>query len=506
MVRSSLSNWIGLLVTGAINFVLTPILIHELGDFRYGIWILVFSVLTYYGLLDFGMYTTSLRFVAKAHGEGDRQTLNELLVNSLAIASALAVLAILITGAGVWLIPHFFGLSGETRQLFRWVLSLLGVSIAITSLSQLLGNYLCGLHRFDLFNFAKIVTSILRTALMLLALFRGYGLIGLAGATLIAAVISVPLYWFLIRRADPLLTVEKSSATWATVRELMGFGFFSFLATLGNYARFYLDSVVIARVLKFDLITHFSIAAQLVEYFRMIMQGVGAPLITTFSKLVGKQCPREVLQGVLIQTTKFTSLLSFFAVSLLVLDGRVFLKLWVGDRFLSSYHLLVILALAYAIMLAQIPSNSLLYALNKHRALAAWTLAEGFANLGLSIYLARSYGLVGVALGTAIPMLVTSIFVQPWYALRQINLPLGVYLWRALARPAAIWVLFLAFCRLAGLVWEAVNLPTLLLAVAWQTALFGFLAYWAGVSSPERKDLQERGKRFATRLRLYRAA
>jgi O-antigen/teichoic acid export membrane protein len=504
MLRSSFSNWIGLLVTGAINFILTPLLIRQLGDFQYGIWILVFSVLSCYGLLDLGMYTTSLRFVAKAHGEGDRQTLNQLLVNSLAISFAVSVLAVVVTGFSVWLVPHFFGLTGESRHLFRWVFFLLGLSVAITSVSQLLGNYLCGLHRFDLFNLAKIATSLLRTAMMLFLLYRGHGLFGLAASTLTAAVVSIPLHWFFIRRADPLLTVRGVMAKWAGIRELMGFGFFSFLTTWGNYARFYLDSVVIARVLQVELIIHFSIPAQIVEYFRMVMQGVGAPLITAFSNLVGKQSPRATIQELLIEATKYSSLLSFFLASLFVLNGQTFLKLWVGDRFLSSYQLLVILVLPYAIMLAQIPSNSLLYALNKHRALAAWTLAEGFANVILSVYLARDYGLVGVALGTSIPMVVTNVFVQPWYALRQIDLSLGVYLWRALARPLVAWVLFVAFCRLVGRVWMAGSFTTLILAVGWQTVLFGLLAYAVGVSAAGRKDLRERGKRIAMGLRLYR--
>jgi len=47
MFRNVFSNWLGLLITGAISVVLTPILIHGLGDFNYGMWILAGSVLEY---------------------------------------------------------------------------------------------------------------------------------------------------------------------------------------------------------------------------------------------------------------------------------------------------------------------------------------------------------------------------------------------------------------------------------------------------------------------------
>lgn len=504
MLRGSFSNWLGLLVTGAINLILTPILIRELGDFHYGIWVLVYSVVIYYGLLDFGMYTTSLRFVAKARGAHDRQRLNQIFVTSLGITSVLAVVTIFMTGLLVWLIPYLLDLSGASRTLFRWVLFLLGLGFAITSLNQLLGNYLCGLNRFGLFNLAKIATSCVRAAMMLLALYLGYGLVGLAWAILMAAFFSWPLYWFLVRRADRSLVIQVSAATWPRVRELMGFGFFSYLTTVGNYARFYLDSLVIARVLKVTLITPFSVAAQPVEYFRMILQGVMSPLITSFSSLVGQQCSREVLQAMFLRATKFTSLLSLLVGSLLFFNGQTFIRLWVGDRFLPSYNLLAILTVGYVLLLSQGPSNALLYALSKHRAMAAWTLAEGFANLSLSVYLAPSYGLVGIALGTAIPMVVVAMVVQPWYVLRLLGLSVRVYVWQALARPLATWGLFAVVCQLVPPLQACGSLFDFLWAVGWQTALFAVLACTIGLGASERRLLYERGKQFAAGLRPER--
>ena len=47
-----------------------------------------------------------------------------------------------------------------------------------------------------------------------------------------------------------------------------------------------------------------------------------------------------------------------------------------------------------------------MYAINKHYYYAGATLVEGLLNLGLSIYLARDYGILGVASGTAIATLV----------------------------------------------------------------------------------------------------
>jgi O-antigen/teichoic acid export membrane protein len=304
----------------------------------------------------------------------------------------------------------------------------------------------------------------------------------------------------LVRRADHLLAIQRSATAWQRVRELMGFSFFSFLATLGNYARFYLDPVVIGRVLTIALITPFNIAAQLVEYFRVILQGVGAPLITSFSNLVGQKSDWEALQEVFLRATKLTALLSLFIGSLLLLDGEWFIRFWVGEQFLHSYDLVAVLTVAYVTLLGQIPSNSVLYAMNRHRALAAWTLVEGFAKLALSVYLARDYGLLGVALGTAIPMTFVAVLVQPWYVLRLLRLPARTYFSQALARPVASWALFVAICGTAGSWRPSGGVLKFLGAVGWQSAIFIVLAYWIGLSSTERRNLWERGRQLAAGL------
>jgi hypothetical protein len=136
---------------------------------------------------------------------------------------------------------------------------------------------------------------------------------------------------------------------------------------------------------------------------------------------------------------------------------------------------------------------------------ALWNVAEGIANLLLSIYWAKKYGLMGIALGTVIPMLVVSTIIRPWYALRVVGLPVRDYLRRALAQPAAVGLLFAVACSFGSGSPGNGTFLYLLWTVAWQTALFGFLAYALGLRSFERKLLRDQGKHVAATLRLVRA-
>src|SRR5579864_5582324 len=101
MLRNVFSNWLGLLLRGAISVALTPIMIHYLGDFQYGLWVLVMSVVDYSGILDLGIRPTLHRFVARWKSLNDRVALNETMGTALAFSSGAGLLVLLLTFAAL---------------------------------------------------------------------------------------------------------------------------------------------------------------------------------------------------------------------------------------------------------------------------------------------------------------------------------------------------------------------------------------------------------------------
>ena len=83
---------------------------------------------------------------------------------------------------------------------------------------------------------------------------------------------------------------------------------------------------------------------------------------------------------------------------------------------------------------------SILYGTSRHRFLAVISLGEGILSLLLSLVLIRSFGILGVAFGIAIPMLFARSFAVPIYACRSVELRFGAYIRRALlpSLPAAL--------------------------------------------------------------------
>lgn len=505
MSRSIFLNYLAMTIGGVVAFLLTPILIHGLGDFNYGMWILVASIMDYYGLADMGIRFTLQRHVARYKGSEEQEALVRTFATALALSVAISVVILAVTAGLSQFLASLFHLSGGQAVEFKRVLILLGVSFAIGFPAKVLGAFLCGLQRFDFYNLAAIINTVLQAILLIAVLHRGYGIQGCALVTLGLAVLSLYLNWKFVKIAEPDVSVPWRQASWAELKELFHFGIYIFINQIGDLLRFRLDSFVIARWLNIALVTPFNVASRLIEYFRFIASGIIGPLITEMSNIEG-QGRDEELKQLFFRSTRWTTLVCILTGSLLCLNGKVLLTLWVGRAYAASYEVLFVLCVARVAAVLQAPSMSLLLARGRHKVLGWWTLLEGVANLILSIYWAPTYGILGVALGTAVPMLAVRILIQPWYTLWVAKVSFYDYFVESLARPLAVLALFLASAQVGRYLPHNVGLLSFAFTNAWQTLLFGLLAYAIGFNGAERDQLRQRAKRFFVAARLSPAA
>jgi O-antigen/teichoic acid export membrane protein len=142
--------------------------------------------------------------------------------------------------------------------------------------------------------------------------------------------------------------------------------------------------------------------------------------------------------AVLAFGTKISVASSTLVACSLVLYGRGFIHAWMGASYLDAYWPLVLLVVSIFFDVAQLPSVSYMFGVSRHRFLAYQTLGEGIANAVLSLALVRSYGLIGVAMGAAIPMIVCKLFIQPVYVCRQSGIPLKKYYLDLLGRSVLV--------------------------------------------------------------------
>lgn len=72
------------------------------------------------------------------------------------------------------------------------------------------------------------------------------------------------------------------------------------------------------------------------------------------------QAKSHELTDLYVGSTRAAFLLSLFIGSLILLDGKALLRIWLGERFLASYSLLLVLTAGYVAVMAQLPSVTLI--------------------------------------------------------------------------------------------------------------------------------------------------
>ncbi len=77
VISNVLWNWTNYGLQIPIAFYITPLLIARLGDTSYGLWILLSSILGYYGPLNFGIDSALVHYIAKYLAEGKRGEIRE---------------------------------------------------------------------------------------------------------------------------------------------------------------------------------------------------------------------------------------------------------------------------------------------------------------------------------------------------------------------------------------------------------------------------------------------
>lgn len=425
-----------LLATALVSTLIMPFVVHALGDRMYGAWALVASIVGYYGTLQLGLTPAINRYMARALGAKDHEECNRVFNTALRLLSAVGAVALLVTVLLAFL-AHAFAKNPSDAAVLWKLIVILGVYAALLFPSRVLQGALEAQLRYDQTAIIDFLSLVLRTALLIVILLRGYKVVALALATVASGIPGIVLYIYFISKELPFLRLDSRYWSTETARKLFSFGIYSFVANIANIIRFRVDALVVASYVGLAAVTHYRIGSTLSQFFMGMMDAVGGFLPAVFSRQEGA-ANYEGLKKTYFFATKVTICIASFVGFGLIAWGKPFIHVWMGPAYLDAYPVLVVLTVGMIVMFSQAPSPQLLYGLAKHKYTALANSIEAIANLALSIILAKRYGMIGVALGTLIPMVLVKLFIQPVYVCHLANIPYGEYIQRFFKTVAAV--------------------------------------------------------------------
>lgn len=419
-----LASWVNHGVGLLIGLFLMPFVLHVLGDESYGLWIFINSIAGYSGLLYLGFGQTISRYVADAHARREWQRLNEVCNVILAVYLAMGAVAFGIAGIVAWWAPALYDWGSTSPLEIRLVILILGLNIALSLASSVFGGVLIGLQRFDLVRGTTLVAGLLRLGLTWWFLRSEWGLLTLSIIYLTVTVAENLGNVVLAFRSLPELAIGRRFLKWAALRDCFSFSAFAFLDAVAFRLVDATDTIVIGLLLGSEAIVPYHIGLRLCQFICRPIHYIGGVSMPRAGELHAN-ARHDKLGELAVKGMSVAFLLTagFFLGA--VFFGRTLIETWVGPGYEASFGILLILLGAQVIATPVWTARAVLFGMGEVRLPALMYLTEAVANLALSLVLIKPFGILGVALGTALPVAVFELGVLLPFAMRKLQIRPG---------------------------------------------------------------------------------
>ncbi len=326
-------------------------------------------------------------------------------------------------------------LSPETLAGARLAFAIVGLQVACGFAMRLPYGILEAHGEFGLRNLVMGGELLLRLTLTVLLLRWRPELPMLAFVLVASMLFEFAGTLFVIRRRHPGLSFSLGSFERSAVRPILSFSVFVLLLNVGSLLAFRLDGMVITAFLPPESATDFDVGNKFFDPLMQFLIGIGAVLMPAATRLKTTGDTSE-LRGLFLKWSKFSlAIVLLVGIYLLVL-GPAFLGWWISDEYSArSGGILRVLAASFLFYLpVRGVALPVLLGLGKPRAPTIALLVMGLLNLALSLALVRPYGILGVAIGTAIPNVLFALYVLH-LACRELSIPLTEFTARVVFRP-----------------------------------------------------------------------
>jgi O-antigen/teichoic acid export membrane protein len=420
--------------------------------------------------------------------------------SGLGVAAALAVGAMIL-----WVVPNFPKLTPDQISLARFVLAMIGIRIAVGFPMTVFGAATTARQRFALNNLVATGAALLNGAATFLLLAFGYRVRAIVAASTAVSLISYLAYAWTARQAFPELRLRVSAFSTTLVRDVTAFSLYVFIIDIAIQIAFNLDNVIVGAALGTSAVAIYAVTLRLADYQRQVSSQFNSLMFPVVVRLGAADDP-EALRGMLIEGTRLALTLVCGVTVCLTGFASALISRWMGPGFDAAVLPLQVLAVTGIVFVGQQPLGNILLGTGRQRLVAFSTLAEAIVNLVLSLILVRRYGLLGVAIGTIIPVVAANLFVLAPAACRQVGIGVADFARSVAVAPITGGLI----AAVAGEALRAWRPPQSIPAILVEGAIVGviyLLAVWTfGFDHAVREHYSAYGRHLFTSVRHRRAA
>ena len=389
--RSTLINFLGLLIPTAISLVTVPLYLRTIGEIRYGVLLLAFTFLGYFGAFDLGLGRAVAQRLPQQDDVIER---NQTFWTALFISAGMGIVgAVILYFLGTWLFASIFHIPSSLRGEMPAALPWLAAIVPLTAVISVFAGALEARQAFLALNLSQIVGTIgLQVFPLSLALLGHLSMATLLAAALAGRLLGVLMLVMATARKLPF----RGAPHWhrADFAPLLRFGGWVTVSGLVTPLLTIIDRLVIGAQLNAAAVTAYTVTYNLTQRFTYMPAALSTSLFPRFSRGAGDDRECLLHDGIRALVAIQTPII-VIGIILMV----PFLDLWIGKE-LAAQAAPVAIVLLIGIWInapAYVPHN-LLPAVGRPDLMARFYLVELLPFLLVLWILVAQFGILGAAI------------------------------------------------------------------------------------------------------------
>ncbi|WP_165419420.1 lipopolysaccharide biosynthesis protein [Corallincola spongiicola] len=407
-----------------VSYLTVPVLLNYLGYEKYGVWMTIFSVLSWIYTFDVGIGNGLKIWLTEAIAKGDDETAKKLIATAYIIISVISViffsaLALIILLAPVQSVIN----SSLFSENYLKVLVALNVAFFLSNfIISLYKQLLFSVHKSAIVTFSTVINqAIVLLLLVLLPYFFDSSLIAISLAYGFSNIVVSLYFSYSFFKDRKQLVPNRSDFDKKEVKRITGVGLEFFIIQLCAIVIFATDNMIISSLLGPAEVTNYSIVNKFYQAFLIMWYVTSAPLSSLYMDAYIKRDFAWI-------SRTMKKLHYIYLVIILLVSSSYFwigyvLELWIGEIVAIPDILIQIFIVFVAMRIYGDLNMSFLNAIGKLKLQVFLTSIGAAVNIPLSIYFVKVHamGISGVILATCFSLVLVTIFMplQVKYVLKK---------------------------------------------------------------------------------------
>lgn len=466
--------------------VYTPLMLRLLGQSEYGLYQLVYSVVSYLNLLGLGFNASYVRFYSRYKVSGDEKGIAKLNGMFMVIFGTISVICI---ACGIIMTQNIrklfgVGLTETEYKTAKVLMTLMIVNLAVTFPNSVFTCILTSQEKFIFLKTIILLQGLLNPFLALPLLLLGYGS---KGMVLVTTLLTIGTFILNAVYCMGKLNVhfDFRKIKLGLLKEMWVFTFFIFLNQIIDQVNWSVDKFLLGRLAGTTSVAVYGIGGQINVLYLQFSTSISNVFVPKVNRIVAESDDNVELSSIFTKVGRIQFIVLMLILTGFIFYGQTFIRFWAGDAYSGSYYVGLLLIVPVTIPLIQNIGIEIQRAKNKHKVRSIVYFLIACGNIFLSIPLIKLYGPVGAATGTALSLVVGNCIFMNWYYNRRIGLRIA-YFWKEIFSliPGLVLPVIWGIACVKLMVYETI--ADLVIGIVAYTLIYFFSMYFIGINKEEK--------------------